>query len=128
MSVGFDVHEDKRTFEQEGITGSISRFAKVDVKYPYFMLVNSSDKKIPLYRIKTLPALLVNSKTREISVEEDKKSIEVYFRDEDKIVRLGKILPHQVKSFLGLFSEYDVECMLTENQKLTGDMMYILSD
>lgn len=128
MSVGFDVHEDKRTFEQEGITGNISRFAKVEVKYPYFMLVNSTDKKIPLYRIKTLPALLVNSKTREISVEEDKKSIEVYFRDGEKVIRLGKILPHQVKSFLGLFSEYSVECMLDENQKLVGDMMYILSD
>lgn len=128
MSVGFDVHVDNRTFEQEGITGNVSRYSKVDVKYPYFMIINAEDNKIPLYRMRTLPALLVNAKSKEISIEEDKKSIEVYFKDKDRVVRLGKILPRQVRGFLDLFESYNIECMLNAGQRLEGEMMYILSD
>lgn len=125
---GYDIYEDKRTFEQEGITGEVTRYTKVDVTYPYFMLINHHDGNFPLYKMKTLPSLLVNAKTQQSGVDGLDKSIEIYFKDGERAIRLGKILPKQVKGFLNIFDGCDVKCMLNETTELQGDYMYILAD
>lgn len=125
---GYDVYEDNRTFEQEGITGEVTRYTKVDVNYPYFMLINHNDGNFPLYKMKTLPSLMVNAKTQQSGDVELNKTIEIYFKDGERVIRLGKILPKQVKGFLNIFEGSDIKCMLNPDKELVGEYMYILAD
>jgi len=78
--------------------------------------------------MKTLPSLLVSAKTQNSDISSLDKSIEIYFKDGERVIRLGKILPKQVKGFLSIFEGCDIKCMLKEDKELVGEYMYILAE
>lgn len=125
---GFDVYEDNRSFTQEGITGEVSRYTAVDISYPYFMIVNTKEAPVPLFKLKFLPSLFISMKSKNISQDEVKNGIFIYFKEGDTVLQLGKIIPRQVKTFLDAFSDYNLVCMYDKDTELTEDMRYILSN
>ena len=54
--------------------------------------------------------------------------IHIYFNQENKTAKLGLIQPTQVKTFLRLFADNEVDGYLTKDQKLEGMYLYILAE
>lgn len=126
MSLGYEVHEDSRKFEQEGLTGDVKRYATQNMSFPCFVIVSDSEHTVETFKIKVLRNMFAAVKA--YNEEEAKLAISLYFNQNDKTVRLGQIYPKQVKSFLKLFSENIIEGYLTEGEKLIGDYLYVLAD
>jgi hypothetical protein len=126
LSLGYDVYEDNRDFEQKGLTGDVRRYTTSSMKFPCYVLVNSEEKPVKSYSIDTLrqmfPALKQYDETLTDSM------IHIYFNQDDKTVRLGAILGSQVKTFLKLFENNDIDGYISKDEKLEGMYLYVLSD
>lgn len=118
MSLGYDVHEDDRSFEQEGITGTVTRYATSSLEFPCYIVSAPFEK----YKIQVLRTMIENH-----SSSADSEPINLYFREEGSTVGLGKIMPTQVKAFLKLFESNKIEGYLDKDSKLEGDYLYTLS-
>ena len=128
MPSSYEVYEDKRDFEEQGITGEVTRYQITDMEYPCFLLSNTTELPIPKYALMTLKSLLLDTRVREYSQEELNSVINIYFKDKDVVVRLGVILPRNVKSFISSFEKYDLRCFYSKDTELKNDMMFVLSN
>lgn len=126
MALGFDTHVDDRNFEKEGITGEVTRFAKEEISYPSLTIVGTDDNKVQIHKFKVLPNMFASND--DFNTTCTTLSVNIYYKEGDRTIRLGKILPRQVKTFLRLFDDNVVEGMLDENTPLVGDYLYVLCE
>lgn len=126
MSVGFDSYVDNRSFDQEGITGKVSRFSVEKMMYPNIILVQDSENPIQEHKIQVLASMFACEATQ--VDEESAGSILIYYCENDNLVRIGKIFPRQVKAFLRLFEGNRIQGYLTKDKELVGDYLYVLSE
>lgn len=126
MALGYDVYEDNRNFEQEGLTGKVKRYVTESMNFPCFILVSESERPIEVIKIKVLKQMF--AVVEKYDEEEANSSISIYFSNGDKTAYLGKIQPRQVKSFLSLFSNNRVDSYYDKDTLLEGDMQYVLSE
>ena len=126
MALGYDVYEDNRDFEQEGLTGNVKRYAVDKMQFPCYILVSDDKHSVPLYKIKVLKQM---SSTFEIFDEtEVDMAINIYYTENGKTVSICKIFPKQVKSFLKLFDTELIEGFLSKDKELVGNHLYVLSN
>ncbi len=128
MDSSYEIYEDTRDFEEQGITGEVTRYQIVDMEYPAFILENTTEKPIPMYALMTLKSLLFDSKAREYDSNELRNMISMYFKENATVVKLGVMLPRNVKSFINFFEKYDLKCFINKDKEVKGDKMFILSD
>jgi hypothetical protein len=126
LSLGYDVYNDDRDFEQKGLTGSVRRYTTSSMQFPCYILINSEEKPIKSYSIETLRQMFPISKVYDESLANS--LIHIYFNQGDKTVRIGAIQGSQVKTFLKLFENNDIDGYISENQKLEGMYLYVLSE
>lgn len=121
MSLGYDVNEDTRTFEKEGITGTVTRYSKGVLEYPCYIV----KPPFAMYKIKVLQTMFQKVSTYN---EDDSLSlINLYFEDNSgRLASLGKIYPRQVNSFLKLFEGNEITGYYTDGSELKGDYLYVL--
>lgn len=125
MSLGYDVNQSTRSYEKEGISGEVRRYAKERMSYPHFLLVNSKENSVEMHRLQVLSSMFQVSSTLSGG---NSNSITVYYKEGDRTIKLGKIAPRQVKAFLRLFDGNQIEGKLDSKTPLEGDYLYVLSD
>lgn len=127
MPLGYEVYDDsKRSFEQEGLTGEVRRYTTTSMEFPCFIICSTPAKPVRMYSLETLRMMFPKSKV--YNEELANSMIHIYFNQGEQTAKLGLIQPNQVKTFLRLFSDNDVDCYLTAEQKLEGMYAYILSE
>lgn len=127
MSLGYDVYSGEgRSFEQSGLTGEVRRYVTSSMEYPCLIICSTAEKPVRRHSLETLRMMFPKS---ELYDEEVAKSmIHVYFNQGDKTARLGIIQPNQVKTFMRLFADNEVDGFLSPDEKLDGMYIYILSE
>jgi hypothetical protein len=128
MSLGYETYEDNRTFEQEGLTGTVRKYITEDMQFPCFIVQMDTEHKIEKYKIDVLQKMFKTVDTYD--EEEAKLVISIYISGDDRTIRLGQITPKQVKPFLRLF-EKDTEQIIgyfDKDTELKGDFLYVLSE
>ena len=125
MPIGYDVYESDNNFEKRGITGHVERYVREGMLYPCYIVRSEEDKKVGLHQMTVLKSMFENQGAY-MSDDED-NSIYVYYSQGGKLVRVGKIYPKQVKTFLTLFKDNYVDCFLNKDKELVGDYLYVLS-
>ena len=126
MVLGYEVYEDERDFEQKGLTGNVSRYTLTKMSYPCYILCSSDEKPIQLHSIEVLKKMLPTSEIYDESIANS--LISIYFNQGGRTAKVGCIQPSQVKTFLKLFEDCDVDCFLDKDTQLKGMYMYVLSD
>lgn len=126
MSLGYDTFNAERDFEKQGITGQVQRYSREAMSYPCYILRSETDNPVGMHQIKVLKHMFETLVSYEKSAEDN--SIYIYFCKDGKVVRIGKIFPHQVKAFLRLFDGNYIDCFMNKDTELTGDYLYVLSD
>lgn len=124
--LGFDVSEDKRTFEKQGITGNVTNEVTEEVSYPYLMIVSTDEHKVTKNQLQLLPNLFAASNL--IESDDSNSPISIYFKAGENVMKLGKINGRQVKAFVRSVGVDSITGMFDKNTKLVGDMIYVLSE
>lgn len=114
--LGYDTYEDNRTFETED---KVKRYTTSKMEFPCLILSG----QIEMFKFNVLKNMF-NSSTQLI---EGLQTIDIYYEQGDKVVKLGKITSQQVKSFLSLFSNANIVGYLDKDTKLEGDYLYVLT-
>lgn len=121
MELGYEVNEEKRDFNQRGITGTVTRYATGSLEYPCYIVKPPFAK----YKIRVLQTMFQKSET--YNEAEANLAIHLYFEDGNgKLAGLGSIFPRQVNSFLKLFSDNEVVGFYSDGTELSGDYLYVL--
>lgn len=118
--IGYDVEQEERDFEKEGITGTVSRYSTCNLVYPCFIVRPPFEK----YKINVLKAMFQGLDAG--SDEDLSLSVALYFEEGGKIASLGKIYQRQVNSFLKLFENNDIIGFYSDGKELKGDYLYAL--
>lgn len=126
MALGYEVYEDKREFEQKGLTGDVRRYTTTKMSFPCFILCSSDCNTVPSHSIEVLHKMFPTSKIYDETLTDS--MIYIYFNHEDTTVKMGAIQPGQVKTFLRLFEGCDIDCYLNADKKLEGMYMYVLAE
>lgn len=126
MSDIYEVYEDKRSFEQEGLTGTVKRYITEKMEFPCFVLASDESHKVESYKILTLKTMC--SLSNKLDKNNTETGINLYYSEGEKTVRFGRIMSKQVKPFLQLFDENQVLCFLNKDTELVDQYMYILAD
>lgn len=126
MALGYEVYEDKRDFEQKGLTGDVRRYTTTKMVFPCFILCHTEEKPVPLHSVETLKRMFPTSKVYDETIANS--LIHIYFNQGETLVKLGCIQPNQVKTFLRLFENCEVDCFMEQDKKLEGMYMYVLSN
>lgn len=126
MSLGYETFEDNRTFEQEGLTGNVKRYTTEDMTFPCFVICADDEHPVELFKIKILQQMSASS----VSFDEEtaKLAINVYFNQNEQTITITKLYPKQVKSFLKLFENCQIDGYYDDGTKLSGDMLYVLAE
>lgn len=125
MALGYDTYEADRSFDKQGITGQVQRYSREAMHFPCYIIRSENDNKVGMHKIKVLKNMFETSITYSTDVDD---SIHIYFCQDNKVVKIGKIYPKQVKAFLRLFEDNYVDCFLDKDKELIGDYRYVLSD
>lgn len=115
--VGYEAYEDNRTFEKD--KGYLE-----GVSYPCMIVNLGSQITIPKSRMVTLKGMMDSAN---VAIGITAEPVNLYFRT-DKLMLVGKLQARQIKSFLKLFSEVEIQGFLNKDTELLGDKLYILSD
>lgn len=126
MGLGYDVYEDDRDFEQEGLTGNVRRYTTESMKFPCFVVCSTEEKPVKMPSILTLKRMLPTNNAYDETVSNN--MIHIYFNQGDRTVVLGAIQPNQVKTFLRLFADNEVEGYLSDKERLEGMYLYVLAN
>lgn len=126
MSDIYEVYEDKRSFEQEGLTGTVKRYITEKMEFPCFILASDEAHRVESYKIVTLKTMC--SLSNKLDKNNTETGINLYYSEGDKTVRFGRIMSKQVKPFLKLFEGNQVLCFLNKDTELVDQYMYILAD
>lgn len=125
MSLGYEVYEDKRDFNQKGLTGNVRRYTTAKMEFPCYILCASPEKPIKKHSIDTLRMMFPNNKIYDESVADS--LIHIYFNQGTQTAKLGSIQSNQVKTFLKLFEDCDIDGYLSQEQKLEGMYLFVLA-
>lgn len=127
MSLGYEVYEDNRSFEKTGLTGTVTKYARDTMTFPCYVLCATKEKPVEAYKISVLQSMFKASKSFD---ENSSGSISLYYsqEDKDKLLRLGQILPKQVKPFLQLFEGSHIDGFFDKATMLSGDYLYVLAE
>jgi len=125
MSLGFDVHEEERSYDQKGITDNVTRYAIKNMEFPCY-IVDCSEKMIEQYKIDVLKNMFKSSIKFGDSVESD--AVSIYFKQGSTTIKLGSIFSNQVKPFLQLMNGMPIVGFLDKDTILEGDYIYVLAD
>lgn len=136
MQSGFDVVE-RTNYTVKGITGEVSKYAQESkYSYPYFMIFAPVQKfKLELLRsmfgasemiTKMESSMNGGDASDATSSQIDNVSpVTIYYRDNERTLRLGKIQPKQVKTFLSLFKDDELRGALSaERNNLPRSYLY----
>ena len=123
MALGYEVAEDTRSFETQGLTGKVTRFSTTALEFPAFVIM--LDDKHPLKAI-TVDAFK-RMEPRIDDVTEDISLIHVYAFQGEQLAKLGMISATQVQIFLNLFKDNEVVGYVNKDTELTGDYLYVLN-
>jgi hypothetical protein len=126
LALGYDVYEDNRDFEKKGLTGEVRRYTTSNMQFPCYVLINSEEKPIKSYTIETLRNMFPVSSVYDESLTNS--LIHIYFNQNEKTARIGAISGSQVRTFLKLFENNDVDGYISENEKLEGMYLYVLAE
>lgn len=118
--IGYDVESEERSFEQEGITGTVTRYARGVLTYPCYIVYPPFET----YKLRVLQTMYLRSDS--LNNDDADLGISVYFKQGERLAGLGKIYPRQVSAFLKLFEKNRVVGYYDENTELTGDYLYVL--
>ena len=124
--LGYDVYEDDRSFEQDGLTGNVKKYAIDKMSFPCFILMADQEHPVPMYKIKVLKQMSGSIKIYD--EDEANMAIDIYFNQNNQTISICKIFPKQVKSFLKLFEGTLIDGYLNKETQLTGNYLYVLSD
>lgn len=116
-SVGYEVYEDKRTFEKD-------KDCLDGLSYPCMIVELGTEITVPKSRMLTLKGMMDSAN---VSIGVCAEPVNLYFRT-DKLMLVGKLQARQIKSFLKLFNEVPIKGFLSKDVELVGDKLYILSD
>ena len=128
MALGYEVYEDDRDFEKEGITGEVSKYSLTNLQYPCLMAISVKDNELPRYRVEVLHHMIQSIHTDNFDADLLDSRIHIYIAIEDKIYKLGQLFPKQVKSFLSLFDGFLVRGYLDKDTELEGMYLYTLAE
>lgn len=117
--------EVKRDHNVRGISGSVSRSANSEMKYPNLEL-KMGDTPIKKYKLQLLKDMML-----EPSIDvyySDKEIYEVYLTTKDgKSVDCGGIYRQQIKAILKIFSEdCEVVANMSKEKIISGNYVYAL--
>lgn len=125
VSLGYEVEEESRSFEKEGLTGKVSKYTFENKEYPCITLVVDEKLGLPSYKMGVLTTMFVANNKVATAVN---NSINIYISAGTTTVRAGKIKPAQVKTIVRLFEGYELVAQLSEERMLEGHYIYILAD
>lgn len=126
MSLGYDVYDDERDFVQDGLTGSVRRYATEDMQFPCMIVAIDEEHQVEGYKLQVLRSMqksLVGSNSSELD-----STISVYFDNGSKLVHFGKLIPKQVRPFIQLFEQNNLRGFLAKDDELTGNYLYALAE
>lgn len=123
--LGYDVKEDARTFEKEGLTGVVRQYTTTDMKYPCYVVQITPECPVERYKLTMLRQMFTTGSV--VDPEIAGLAINVYFSQGSKTACLGRIYPKQVKSFLKLFEGNLVDGYFNADTLLSGDYLYALA-
>lgn len=118
--LGYDVVEENRSFEAEGLTGNVSRYTQSSLNYPCYIVQSPFE----LYKVNVLRSMYTTGSSE--SSDEDDLGISIYFEQNQKMAGFGKIYPRQVNAFLKLFERNNILGFYNEETPLKGDYLYVL--
>jgi hypothetical protein len=126
MALGYETFEDNREFEQKGLTGEVARYSTENMVFPCYIVCSTQENPVDINRVKILKGMAINS--GKFDEEMLLSTINIYYNQSNKTIRLGKIFPKQVKSFLSLFKGNIIEGYYDKDTKLTDEYLYVLSE
>lgn len=121
MALGYEVQETEREFEIKKVT----RYAVTSMEFPCYVINLTDEKPLKAYMLNVLKSMFVKSDVYDESIS--KSMIHLYFSQSGKTVKYGVIQASQVKTFLKLFADNDVDGYLDADTPLSGSMLYALS-
>jgi hypothetical protein len=127
MALGFDVYEDNRDFSKEGITGTVKRHSIENASYPNIIVEVDDEHPVESYKFQVLKSMLNTSSVFDNSVDGN-NAIALYFKQSEKVAKIGQIFPQQVKAFLRLFESNNLSGYYSETEKIDGMYLYVLSE
>ena len=129
MSLGYEIQEDNRDFEQKGLTGQVSRFSSQDMIYPCYIIRSTDENPVPEYKAEALKGMLNTIKSNSEGQFDINaiQNIMIYMDFQGSRFGLGNIVASQVKSFLSSFEGNDIIGYFDENTELSGQNLYVLA-
>ena len=123
--LGYEVKEENRDFEVDGLTGNVRRYVSEDITYPCFIIELGSDSTISEAQASVLKKMTEASDSYD--VESEMKPIQVYISEGEKLISFTKVFPLQVRAFLSLTSNAKVIGYVDKDTMLEGNMLYVLA-
>ena len=130
MALGYDVYEDDRDFEQEGITGEVKKFVKGTMQYPCLILEETAEKRLNLFSLQTAQEMF--TKPEGLYDESDiDRIVFVYIRLLDgHLISFNSIDSMKVNAFCKLFEGYNITGRMYvdgEIEELDSDLISVLA-
>lgn len=124
---GYDVQDynNARDYTRKGITDKVTRYVVKSRDFPNITIINDKSKPLGKHKIPVFSAMV--SANKDITEDEANNLISLYVSDSGRTVKLGTVMPSQIKSLLMLCEDNLVEGYLNESTKLEGDYLYVLS-
>ena len=131
MALGYDVFEDNRDIQQEGITGEVKKFAKGEMQYPCIILTETEDNRLNLFSLQTAKEMFTKPEAIYDESYVD-RIVFVYIRLLDgHLISFNSIDSSKVNAFCNLFKGHKITGkMYDENNELIdldGDMVSVLA-
>lgn len=129
MALGYEVFEDERDFQQEGITGHVSRFTKGDLQYPCLIITETEAKRLNLSTLEIAKNMFtIKDSTYDESFKD--RLIYIYIRLLDNhLVSFNSVDSTKIGAFMDLFEGFDLSGWIYSNNELVHlepDMVSVL--
>ncbi len=122
-----EVFEDKRSFEQEGITGSITRYTTTTFEYPCIIITHTAEHPIMRFQVEALKRIMqTNSSFGELKTDE--QFVTVYIQMQDVTTKYGKVSTKQMRLLLSTFEKNKLVGYYSDGRILEDFMVYVLAD
>lgn len=131
MSLGYEVFDADREFEQEGITGEVKKYSKGEMKYPCIILTETEDNRLNLFSLQTAKEMFTKQEAFYDESYVD-RIVFVYVRLLDgHLVSFNSIDSSKVNAFCNLFQGHLITGKMQDENKnvidLDADMVSVLA-
>lgn len=131
MSLGYEVFDDERNFEQEGITGEVKKYAKGVMKYPCIILTETEENRLNLFSLQTAKEMFTKPDAIYDETYVD-RIVYVYVRLLDgHLISFNSIDSSKVNAFCNLFQGHLITGKMYDENKniidLDADMVQVLA-